>query len=388
MAVAGDVQPQTTDEIEYATTVMREVAAKRFDSRNAASDAARIASVFINALPLSGPENARRAASCGSPWRMIRLGGATPEGLAMAKDMYRACQISVDARSTYSMRYCLELRHADLQATSNHAILEGDRGLLSAAKRGSHDRMCGLYSVSPVRPVLAGGGAQAAPQVLGIVASNGPMPLTCDAAVAGSISAPSACSNRGTIRSPARPIYPWKAPTSSSSAAMRRAIRCACRPRLILDFRTIAASPPSRSTLTTEKLAALGLRDLAIEIGEKASLLPAEAVDDRDPQTKDEIALATGAPTATKGAEFFDKTGESGDAIRLANRMINALPPMAVAPAIPMATCSRRQSPRPRGRPRHPKGIAAGARHVRDLPAKGRRHPPRRQHARLPRKHP
>ncbi len=121
--VAGDVDPQTADEIQYATTIMREIAAKRFDSRNAVSDAARIASVFINALPPSRQENARTR---GELWlakaNEPALANATPEGLAMAKDMYRACQISVDARSSYSMRYCLELRHADLQATSNHAF--------------------------------------------------------------------------------------------------------------------------------------------------------------------------------------------------------------------------------------------------------------------------
>ncbi|MFM9844200.1 MAG: hypothetical protein ACKVOI_14640 [Dongiaceae bacterium] len=121
--VAGDVQPQTADEIRYATTVMREVAARRFDSRNASSDAARIASVFINALPLSGQENAQTR---GDLWMAKAnepaLANATPEGLALAEDMYRACQISVEARSSYSMRYCLELRHADLQATSNHAF--------------------------------------------------------------------------------------------------------------------------------------------------------------------------------------------------------------------------------------------------------------------------
>ncbi len=122
-AVAGDVQPQTAEEIAYATTVMRELAAKRFDSTNAASDAARIASVFINALPQSGQENARTRgelwmAKAGEP----ALVNATADGLKTAKDMYRACQLSVEARSSYSMRNCLELRHADLQAVSNHAF--------------------------------------------------------------------------------------------------------------------------------------------------------------------------------------------------------------------------------------------------------------------------
>lgn len=121
VATAGDVDPQTADEIEYATTVMRDVAAKRFDTHNAASDAARIASVFINTLPARGQESARTR---GTLWAAMAsdpvLTKATPEGLAMAQDMYRSCQISVEARSTYSMRYCLELRHADLQAISNH----------------------------------------------------------------------------------------------------------------------------------------------------------------------------------------------------------------------------------------------------------------------------
>jgi hypothetical protein len=127
--VAGDVQPQTPEEIQYATTVMREVAAERFDKPNASSDAARIASVFINALPRNGPESAR---SRGELWAAMTsepaLANATPEGLKMAKDMYRACQISVEARSSYSMRNCLELRHADLQAVSNHAFWEETAG--------------------------------------------------------------------------------------------------------------------------------------------------------------------------------------------------------------------------------------------------------------------
>jgi hypothetical protein len=121
--VAGDVQPQTSEEIKYATTVMRELAADRFDANNATSDAARIASVFINALPQSGQENARTR---GELWKAKAnepaLVNATADGLKMAKDMYKACQISVDARSSYSMRNCLELRHADLQAVSNHGF--------------------------------------------------------------------------------------------------------------------------------------------------------------------------------------------------------------------------------------------------------------------------
>ena len=121
--VAGDVQPQTSEEISIRHHGHARTAADRFDSNNAASDAARIASVFINALPQSGQENARTR---GELWMAKSnepaVVNATAEGLQMAKDMYRSCQISVEARSSYSMRNCLELRHADLQAVSNHGF--------------------------------------------------------------------------------------------------------------------------------------------------------------------------------------------------------------------------------------------------------------------------
>jgi hypothetical protein len=121
MAVVGDVQPQTADEIAYATTIMRQAAVKKFDMPNPTADAARIASVLINALPAHSLEDpdVRKAlwtAKANDPV----LTRATPEGLTMAEDMYRSCEISVEARSSYSMRVCLELRHADLQASANH----------------------------------------------------------------------------------------------------------------------------------------------------------------------------------------------------------------------------------------------------------------------------
>jgi hypothetical protein len=121
VAEANDVQPQTAEEIQYATTVMREAAVRKFDMSNPTADAARIASVLINALPAHAPEDpaARKSlwmAKTDSPV----LKQATPEGLQLAKDMFRSCEISLEARASYSMRVCLELRHADLQATSNH----------------------------------------------------------------------------------------------------------------------------------------------------------------------------------------------------------------------------------------------------------------------------
>jgi hypothetical protein len=42
--------------------------------------------------------------------------------------MYEACMISVESHSSYSMRNCLELRHADLQAETNHNVWKDSVG--------------------------------------------------------------------------------------------------------------------------------------------------------------------------------------------------------------------------------------------------------------------
>jgi hypothetical protein len=70
---------------------------------------------------------------------------------------------------------------------------------------------------------------------------------------------------------------------------------------------------------------ALGLTGLAVEVAKDASLIPVEAPGDRDAQSADEIALATGAHRR-QGESFFDDSGESADAIRLTNLMVNQLP--------------------------------------------------------------
>jgi hypothetical protein len=53
---------------------------------------------------------------------------ATPDGIETAEHLYEACKISVESRSTYSMRSCLELRHADLLAEANHKFWKDSAG--------------------------------------------------------------------------------------------------------------------------------------------------------------------------------------------------------------------------------------------------------------------
>ena len=173
---------------------------------------------------------------------------------------------------------------------------------------------------------LAAGGAQAAPQVLGIVASNGPIPLTCDAAGC------RADLSTFCLQQPRDNPQPGQSymPVDGADIVLtgRNVAGDMVRMSAVsyLGFSTARGFTAIEVWLPAEKLAALGLTDPAIEIGEKASLIPAATAGDGNPQTADEIAIATGT-FRDKGAEFFDQAGASGDAIRLANRMINALPP-------------------------------------------------------------
>ena len=121
IAAADDPNPQTDDELALATGPMRLAGAPLFELPGTTSDAARIATVLINALP---PGRAESAQDRDGLWVAMRddpaVTGATAGGRDAAEQMYEACKIAVESRSAYSMRNCLELRHADLLAETNH----------------------------------------------------------------------------------------------------------------------------------------------------------------------------------------------------------------------------------------------------------------------------
>jgi hypothetical protein len=176
------------------------------------------------------------------------------------------------------------------------------------------------------------GPAAAAPQILGIVASNGALPLTCDEqgchadlstfclqqpranpelgqryqlADANSVTLVGTKSDGGIVRLPAAPYVSFSSDRGFTSVEV---------------------------ALPADRLAALGLAAVAVEVAPRASLVPEAEANDPSPQSQDEIALALGSYRA-QGSKFFDDRGEAADAIRLTNRMINALPPHRRQPA-------------------------------------------------------
>ena len=169
------------------------------------------------------------------------------------------------------------------------------------------------------------GSAAAAPQILGIVASNGTLPLSCgkdgcradlstfclqqpranpqpgqryELADAGTVMLVGTKAGGEIVRLPAAPFMTFASTRGFTSVEVR---------------------------VPEQTLAQLGFTAVAVEVARDASLIPVVAENDSDPQSSDEIALALGA-YRRQGSKFFDDSSEAADAIRLTNRMINDLP--------------------------------------------------------------
>jgi hypothetical protein len=172
---------------------------------------------------------------------------------------------------------------------------------------------------------LAGGRAQAASQVLGLVASLRPTPMACTAA--GCRAALSAfCLQQARPDPTLGTVY-----LAAPGAPLTLVVTSRTGETRHLDATRYLAFVGDRGfTSVTARLPAAALAGLAaaavaIEVGRDASLLPAPKAGDDNPQGEDEVALATG-PNRAKAEPFFDRPGRDADAIRLTNAMINELP--------------------------------------------------------------
>jgi hypothetical protein len=128
VAVANDVNPQTRRR-SPCHRPMRHLAQAAFEDRNGTADAARLSSLVINALPADEPQTAQGRDAVWT--RLLAGSGAqslSPDGIAEARSMYSACEISVASKSSYSLKGCMELRHADLMAVTNRNFWDRSGG--------------------------------------------------------------------------------------------------------------------------------------------------------------------------------------------------------------------------------------------------------------------
>jgi hypothetical protein len=167
--------------------------------------------------------------------------------------------------------------------------------------------------------------AQREPQILGIVASHGPVPFNCkDGSCRVYLSTFCLQQARDNPR-PGQSYVPLEGASIilTGKDSLGRVVRLAAAP--YVNFTADRGFTAIEVTLPPAKLAELGLHDLALEVGDKVSLLPAATAEDSATETMEDGTIAIGKLRA-RAAAFFDQSTESGDAIRLANLMINVLP--------------------------------------------------------------
>ncbi len=174
---------------------------------------------------------------------------------------------------------------------------------------------------------FAAGEARAAYQVLALVATAEPVPLAC---AGGECAAEfTAFCLQPTRASPPRgapyTVYRNEGVTLVGTTADGRTRRIPAAG--LLAVTAIRGHTAVRISLPQGRLRALGLRQAAVEVAERVSLIPKPIQGDRNPQTEADIAIATG-PLRALGARIVDHGGARTVAARLTNDMINSLPEM------------------------------------------------------------
>jgi hypothetical protein len=123
-AIAGDPDPLTDQEIALATGPMRRAAQLPFENPGEAADAARLASLIVNLLPEDEPQS---AAGRDAVWNQAvalaeTSGNPSPAGIDDAHRIYSNCELSLASMTSFNLRTCMEIHHADLMAETNRAF--------------------------------------------------------------------------------------------------------------------------------------------------------------------------------------------------------------------------------------------------------------------------
>ena len=168
--------------------------------------------------------------------------------------------------------------------------------------------------------------AAAAPQILGLIASRGAIPLSCADGVC-RVELSAFCLEKG------RQIpLPGTRYGTVGEIGLRLAVTAvdgSVRYVPAADYVDIESARMHTAvtvSVSGERLAALGAASVALEVGDGVTLVPAAAAGDALPHTAADVAIASG-PLRDAATRLVDQGGEAVDAARLLARLINALPP-------------------------------------------------------------
>ncbi len=164
----------------------------------------------------------------------------------------------------------------------------------------------------------------AAPQALGLVASNAPVPLTCADGVCSAQFSTFCLQQARDIPGPGTPYH------AVGDALSLLAVTADGKTQRLdgsayLTFTSERGHSAVRLGVPERVLAELGAVGATVEVGPRVTLLPVPVPGDADPQTAQDIATVTG-PLRELGGRIVDNAGAEADAVRLTGRLINGLP--------------------------------------------------------------
>jgi hypothetical protein len=167
--------------------------------------------------------------------------------------------------------------------------------------------------------------AHADPQVLGIVASLEPQPMTCDGN--GCVVQLTAFCLEQERKNPllGQAYVPVENADIRLIGLRADGSTLTLPAAPYLQFTTQRGFTSIEADLDPAVYESLGLVGASVFVGEKVSLLPKGDTEDGDPHAAEEIALATG-PNRLTAEQFYDDHSANADALRLTNAMLNALP--------------------------------------------------------------
>ena len=177
------------------------------------------------------------------------------------------------------------------------------------------------FSLTAIAPLPA----QAAPQILGLIASTDPVPMTC---VSGTCTAEfsSVClqehrptPSTGTVYRPAKGTHVTLTVTGPDGVILRLPVAAALSFVSLRQFSAVKVSLPE----ATVRQLGDGVARLSVSAG--ASVIPVAIAGDSNPQSVAEIARYTG-PLRALAERAFERDGARVNATRILNQMVNRLP--------------------------------------------------------------
>ncbi len=183
--------------------------------------------------------------------------------------------------------------------------------------------LAGLILAAPL--ALVSGDAQAAPQALALVATNGTVGLACEGRECGAELTTFCLRADRLSPDPGTRYHLVNAGEVRLIGTTRDGREIRLDPEEYLRFESARTHVAMRVSTARDKMAGLDLEKVEIAVGEDVALLPAPEPDDSNPITESEIAVLTG-PLRVLASRIVDRNGDRMAAARITNRMINLLP--------------------------------------------------------------